>query len=349
MTRISSLARALVAVLLVVTASYGAFTKVGTTGANFLKIGVGRATGMGDAFVAIADDASAAYFNPAGLSQVARCITLNHADWFADLNHDNITAVVPVASFGTVAFSITALTMGKMQQTTIDNPSTRFREDEGEGLVEFGASDLALGVSYSRIITDKLSFGLTAKAVNQSVWDMTASAIGADLGLFYNTGFRSLRIGAAVTNFGTQLSFSGRQLDYNFQWTDSGPSQIQGSYKTTPAGLPTSFRFGVAYDLVSTACDRLTAAVDVAHPSDINETVHFGFEYGRSEFLAVRAGYVLNGDLQYQESIGWLTGLSAGLGLKAKTGRGVDLGLDYAFRYYEQLNPAHRLMLTVGF
>lgn len=339
--------RTVIAALLVASAALGAFSKVGTTGANFLKIGVGRATGMGDAFVAIADDASATYYNPAGLAGVGRSVQLNHLEWISDLTHEHLSAVLPTG-FGTVALSVTALAMGDIEQTTIDNPSTRLREDEGTGLF-FGASDIALAASYARIITDKLAFGLTVKAINQSIWDMSASAVGADLGLHYNTGWNSLRIGAAMTNFGTQLSFTGRQLDYNFFWDDSGPSQLPGSYKTAPAPLPTSFRFGLAYDVVNQGDNLLTAALDVIHPSDINETVNLGLEYGYAKTFYVRAGYVLNTDVSYQENLGWGTGLSAGLGVRAAPAKGLKLGLDYGYRYLQFLQPTHRLLLTVGF
>ena len=343
---------ALLASVAFVSPAQAAFSKVGTTGAAFLKISVGRSTAMGDAFVAIADDASACYFNPAGLASVNRQIALNHLDWIADVTHENLAVVLPVTNFGTVALNVTALAMGSIEQTTIDNPNTVTREDEGTGLF-FGASDMAIAISYARTITDKLSFGLTTKVVNQSIWDMSATAVGFDLGLFYNTGFKSLRIGAAVTNYGTQLAFTGRQLDYNFFWTDSGPSQIQGSYKTTPAGLPTAFRFGIAYDIVE-ALDpakdsRLTAALDITHPSDINETVNFGLEYGLANVFFLRGGYILNADASYQNQLGWLTGLSAGMGARAKPVRGLSLGLDYTFRYLRYVKPAHRLQLTVGF
>ena len=307
---------------------------------------------MGDAFVAIADDASASYFNPAGLARVGRQVQLNHLNWIADVNHDNLAVVLPMTSFGTVAFTVTALTMGEMEQTTIDNPNTNIREDEGTGLF-FSASDFAAAVSYARIITDKLSFGVTAKVINQTVWDLSASAVGFDLGLFYNTGFKSLRIGAAVTNYGTQLSYTGRELDYSFFWPDSGPSAIQGSYSTTPVGLPTCFRFGIAYDLIEARNpdkdSRLTAALDITHPSDINETVNFGLEYGLANVFFLRGGYVLNADNSYQEEIGWLTGLCAGLGARVKPAHGLSLGLDYTFRYFEYLKPTHRLQLTLGF
>ena len=343
---------ALLASVAVFSPAQAAFSKVGTTGAAFLKIGVGRSTAMGDAFVAIADDASASYFNPAGLARVNRQIALNHLDWIADVTHENLAIVLPLTNFGTLAFTVTALAMGQIEQTTIDNPYTETREDEGTGL-SFGASDMAFAVSYARIITDKLSFGVTGKFVNQTIWDMSASAAGFDLGLFYNTGFKSLRIGAAVTNYGTQLSFGGRELDYSFGWPDSGPSQIQGSYSTTPAGLPTSFRFGIAYDIIE-AKDldkdaRLTAALDITHPSDINETVNFGFEYGVANAFFLRGGYILNADNSYQDELGWATGLSAGLGARAKPARGLSLGLDYTFRYLKYLKPTHRVQLTVGF
>ncbi len=333
--------------LAALTPALAAFSKVGTTGASFLKIAVGRATAMGDAFVAIADDPSACYFNPSGLARVNRSFQFNHANWIADINHDHLVAVLPTG-FGTIAFSATALTMGDMEQTTLDNPNTRLREDEGTGL-NFGAADFAVSVSYARIITDKLSFGLSAKGIAQTIWDMSAMAAGADLGLHYNTGFRSLRIGAAVTNYGTQLAFTGRQLDYSFFWTDSGPSSLQGSYKTTPVGLPTSFRFGVAYDVLEGPTNRLTTAVDIIHPSDINETVNFGLEYAYNDVLSLRGGYILNADTKYQEMVGWATGLSAGLGVRANPAASLKLGLDYTFRYLQWLKPAHRLALTVGF
>lgn len=341
----------LVALLMAMSWADAAFSKVGTTGASFLKIAVGRATAMGEAFVAIADDASASYFNPAGLAYVGRSVQFNHVEWFGGIRHDYLTAALPVGAFGTVAFSVTALTMGDMEQTTVDNPGTPVREDHGTGQI-FGASDFAFAASYARAITDKLCFGLTVKAVNQNIWDMSASAVGADLGLYYNTGFRSLRIGAAVQNYGTQLSFSGRQLDYNHEWSDSGPANLPGSYRTNPVPLPAMFRFGIAYDIIeATAADpsKLTGAVELVHPSDINETVNFGLEYGVRDVFFLRGGYVFNTDREYAKSIGHLTGLTAGIGVKAAPVSGLSLGLDYTMRYFEHLKPTHRLLLTVGF
>jgi len=344
---LKKLAVVVVVCSLAASTGFAAFSKVGTTGAAFLKIGVGRATAMGDAFTAIADDASACYFNPAGLAHVVRQVQFNHVDWIADVNHDHLSAVLPVTNFGTVTFAVTALTMGDMEQTTIDNGNSRAREDEGTGLY-FGASDFCVAVSYARIITDKLSFGLTAKGVQQTIWDMSASALGVDFGLFYNTGFQSLRIGAVVTNFGTQLSFGGRQLGIGYEPSE-GPSTIPSYYRTDGMPLPTMFRFGIAYDLVDNEQSRLTGAIDLAHPSDINETVNFGLEYGYDNLFFLRGGYVLNVDQDYAEIVGRMTGLTAGVGVKTEPAKGLRLGLDYCFRYLKYLKPTHRVQLTVGF
>jgi long-subunit fatty acid transport protein len=73
------------AVLAAVTPAEAVFTKIGMAGLPFLKIGVGRCTGMGEAFVAVADDATAAFWNPAGLALVQkRQALVNHIDWVAD-------------------------------------------------------------------------------------------------------------------------------------------------------------------------------------------------------------------------------------------------------------------------
>ncbi|MDH5185513.1 MAG: PorV/PorQ family protein [candidate division WOR-3 bacterium] len=332
-------------VLLIAVSTYAANPKIGTTSAQFLKIGVGRPTGMGEAFVAVADDASAAYWNPGGLARLTtRQVILNHIDWIADVNHDFVTVALPL-KVGTVAFSVTALTMGGMNYTITDNPITPAREDTWAG-PSFGATQFALGVSYSRMITDKLSFGITAKAISEQIWDNSASGIGMDLGLFYNTGFRSLKLGAVISNFGSELSYTGRQLDFADTTQNTDPP---ASYKTTPSPLPTIFRFGIGYNLMEAERDYLLFAADLVHPSDINETVNFGLEYCTNHTLFLRAGYILNTDSEYAEDVGRSTGICAGLGLAFKIREQIDLKIDVGYRTMKYLGGSPRMTLNIGF
>ena len=336
----------LVLAVLAVQPSYGAFSKVGTTGAAFLKISVGRPTGMGDAFCAIADDPTAAFFNPAGLANIdQRLIMVNHIQWIAGINHEYISGVLPLKGVGTVALNVTALGTGDMEQTTIDDPSTPAREDNGTGLM-FSGTDLAVGVSYARLITEKLSFGLGAKVVSEQIWNSNASSVGIDVGLLYNTGWRSLRIGAAVTNFGPDLSFSG----LNLQFVDSMfTTRPPASYMSTPAPLPVTFRFGLGCNIIDGPKSKLVADVDLVHPSDINETVNAGLEYAYDGKFFLRGGYILNTDASYAQEIGWAQGISAGAGIAFKPVTGLDMRLDYGYRNQGFLGNTHRLALMVGF
>jgi len=193
------------------------FAKLGTSGAQFLKIGVGRGAAMGEAFVAISDDASATFWNPSGLGTLtSREITLQHNEWIADIKHDYIAAVLPLGTFGTMGISLTALTMGKMEILQVDDPNTAMvREDTGTGTY-FNAADFALGFSFGRMFTDRLAAGLAIKAVQEMIWDMVASGIATDFGIHYNTGFKGLRIAASMANFGQDIRFGGRNLDRSF-------------------------------------------------------------------------------------------------------------------------------------
>jgi len=336
----------LLASLLLVSSAFAGFSKVGTTAAAFLKISVGRPTGMGDAFVAIADDPAAAYFNPAGLAQLGqREVMLNHVAWIAGMSHENITGVLPVSGVGTFALSVTALNTGNMEQTQLDDPSSPAREDLGTGLI-FSGTDIAIAATYSRLITDKLAFGFSARSVTEAISNMSASGLGADVGLLYNTGWNNLRVGASVCNFGSDLAFSGLSLDF----VDSTQSVLPpATYKTTPAPLPITFRFGLASDFVNNDRNKLTAALDLVHASDINETVNFGMEYGFMKSYFIRAGYILNTDASYATNSGWLQGLSAGAGVLVKPAAGFNLKLDYGYRNQGYLGGTHRVTLGVGF
>ncbi|MCX7756812.1 MAG: PorV/PorQ family protein [candidate division WOR-3 bacterium] len=321
------------------------FSKVGTTSAQFLKIGVGRATGMGEAFTAIADDASASYFNPAGLTQLGkREFFVNHIDWISDINHDYLCAALPITNIGVLALSVTALTMGDMEKLTIDDPATAIREDDSTGLY-FGAMDLAFGLTFARQITEKLSFGLTAKAINQTLYNLSASGAALDFGLLYFTGFKSLRLGAAITNFGTSLTYSGIAIQFQDTTFALKP---RAQYLTTPTPLPVTFRFGIAYDILDNPANRLTFACDLLHPNDINETINFGLEYNYRKVFFLRGGYILNTDLEYAQAIKYTTGLSFGAGFMTNLTPGVTLRLDYCYRDMGWLKGSHRLGAIVG-
>ena len=91
--------------LALLSSAYG-IDKTGTTAAKFLSIGVGsRSAGLGNAFVAIADDPTAMYWNPAGISRLeSHEAIVNHNNWFADIGLDYSGVVVKVSENSAFGF-----------------------------------------------------------------------------------------------------------------------------------------------------------------------------------------------------------------------------------------------------
>jgi hypothetical protein len=351
---------------------YADFAKLGTSGAQFLKISVGRGAAMGEAFVAIADDASATYWNPSGLGRITeRQITLQHNEWLADIRHEYLAIVLPLGGFGTAGVSVTALTMGEMEITDVDDPNTSTREDTGTGTY-FNASDFAVAFSFGRMFTDRLAAGLSVKAVQEMIYELSASGIAADFGIHYDTGFKGLRIAAAMSNFGADITFAGRQLDEAKDPYPDSPidyDEVPMAFKTNPFPLPLMFRFGLAFEPIQTEGSRFTVALDLNHPNDNYETINIGLEYGYLNTLFLRTGYkvylnmdymraMTGGDPVYDEDTEEMTypewgddklnNLTAGVGFNLTMGERT-LKIDYAYMNKGMLKDTHRIGLTFGF
>ena len=151
--------------------------RVGTTAVDFLSIGFGPAgISMGDAYVAVTNDLSSAYWNPAGLAHMQQNEAMFvHQPWLVDINTNFIGVGVPLPSIGTIALSVIAVDYGEMDVTTMD-----FQEGTGE---KFDSNDFAFILSYARSLTNWFAVGISVKYIASTIWHSTASAIAADLGV----------------------------------------------------------------------------------------------------------------------------------------------------------------------
>ena len=315
-------------------------SKIGTTIAQFLKIGVSaRSIGMGDAFVAVANDVSAISINPAGLARMPGYeVLFTHTNWLADTKYDFGALSLNLYNVGTLAFMVSAFSSGDMLVRTIEQP-----DGTGE---RFSTQDFLIGVAYSRNLTNNFSIGITGKYISQRLWHMQASTIAVDVGLLYSTPFWGINLGASISNFGSNMSLEGRDTKFA---QDPDPQNlgnvkiVNAEYEMLSYPLPLTFRVGLAKDLVSTENHIITVAIDALSPNDNYEALNAGMEYGWSETLFLRAGYksLLRDDSE--------EGLTAGFGLNLRLFQTTWIKLDYAYADFGRLERTDRFSLSIQF
>lgn len=314
-------------------------TKVGTTAAQFLKIGAGvRAIGMGGAFVAVANDVTALYWNPAGIATISGGgeATFNHAEWLAETAYDFAGVTLNAGNFGTLGLSITSFRVPEDVVRTY-----RFPEGTGE---RFDASSIALAVSYARMLTDRFAIGFTGKYVQDNVWNETAHGVAIDIGTHYVTPFNGLRIGAAIANFGTKMQLEGRDLYFNYDpLAESGTvDQVPALYRVGKYEMPLTLRLGLAYDVLKQENLTVTIASDAVHPNDNSEYVNSGMEVNMRNTIYLRGGYkalFLNNSEQ---------SFTFGGGLRYDA-VGTNLKIDFGYADYGRLDNVQFVALTVRF
>lgn len=322
-------------------AGIGGLSKSGTTAAQFLKIQVGaRAIGMGGAYVALSNDAMAAYWNPAGLTEPGSTGTVSfvHTNWLADTYFNFASITFHAGSFGTLGLSFTSLGMSDMEVRT---------EFEPEGTGEFfSALDMSIGLSYAKSLTDRFSLGLTAKYIHQQIWHMTASTIAFDIGLLFRTDFDWLTLGISIANFGPKLQYAGKDVFINYDYTanEFGDSEnIFANLQTDSWDLPLLFRFGLAFEILNDEHNQLLATIEARHPNDNSENISLGAEYGFMQRFFLRGGYQALFEKDSEK------GLTAGAGFIYYLNSSTKLIVDYAFAEWNRLNNVHHFSIQFYF
>jgi hypothetical protein len=311
------------------------FDNLGTSGAQFLKMDVdARVVGLGGANVAVTTGAMALYYNPAGIANMdKRNLAFSYTDWISDIKYNYLAYEAPVHGFGNVGVHVAVLTMGDMDVTTLDQP-----EGTGE---KFGANSWVVGITNAHQLTDRFSFGVTAKYIREKISQLSANALAFDFGTIYYTGFRSLRIAMSTRNFGTDTKFDGSELETTFD-EDNNPSTapILIKKETQSQPLPLSFRLGVAYDFEFNEQSKLLTTIDGYNTRDRGQQGSVGVEYSWHNRLAVRAGYKLRAD---EENV------ALGAGYDYEISGFGTVGINYAWANLGRLQSAHRFSLVLNF
>ncbi len=315
-------------------------SKRGTAAAPFLNIAQGaRALSMGGAFVAVADDPSSMYWNPAGITDIGGIsFIVDHTSWIADIGYDYVGATVDMGAIGAIGVNVTLSNIDNMNVTTID-------QQDGTGEI-FGVTDMAIGLTYAIKLTNNFAIGFNPKFVYQKIWKMSASAVAVDMGVKYRTPFAGITLGMSISNFGSKMQMQGNNalVLYDADVTASGNNgRIPAEVSTEEWDLPLNFRFGISYAADLDVIGKLTLAVDAAHPSDDYESVNLGGEYVFNDMFYLRGGMKSMFQQDSEESF------TAGVGIKQYLLGNLQIGVDYSYLEFARLKNAQKVTLTVTF
>ena len=310
--------------VLLVVAAAGVADAANKYAGEFLTHGVGaRALGMGSAFVAVADDVTAGYWNPAGVVDVnGRSVQLMHSETFGDVvNYDTGAYVHPLNADAALAVTVVRLAVDDIPFTDFESDEERIYYDASRISWESDSESAAL-VTYARRPSDRLRLGGSLKLIQKLIGNYSCYGLGFDLGAMYDLT-PSTTLGLNVQDATTTY----------LVWDTQERERI----------MPT-VKLGVAYSRPVASMDGVvTAAVDADvrfenrlladeyHIGSVSADSHYGVEFVYRDMVGVRAGLAM----------GQLTA-GAGLSLAGFT-------VDYAFGKHEYLDSSHRVSASYGF
>ncbi|MEW6413335.1 MAG: PorV/PorQ family protein [Candidatus Zixiibacteriota bacterium] len=309
------------------------FSKVGSSGAQFLKIAVGsKYQAMGEASVAMVDDIYATFWNPAGLAAIENnAVSFTNVDYLLDINLNYIGFARNFEDIGVFAVSATFLTMDDMEITTLE-------EQEGSGEY-YSAASYTAGISYAKQLNSKFAFGATFKYIGEQIHNERSEGFAFDFGTMLRPGVSSLRLGISITNMGPELTFSGSDLVVQYyDELDEDANPVSAELQTNPYDLPLAFRIGAAYDVDFASHSVLTLSSELKHSNDNDEKGAIGAQLGFDERFFLRGGYKIN----YDEE-----GLTVGGGINTGLSSSTRLIIDYAWQDFGRLESTQRF--SIGF
>ena len=309
--------------------------QIGTSMANFLKIGVGaREVAMGGAAVADCDNVASLFWNPGALDRMEKSeIIFQQTQWLVDTELYFLGAGVKLPAFGSIGVSINYFTSGDIEETTLTIP-------EGTGRT-FTTYDMALGLTYSRNITERFSAGITIKYIQEELDLEKASTIAIDIGSVFETNFlNNLKIGMSLSNLGGRMKLAGSGLQVQYSPNPGYPTKITTADLTTEEwDIPLCFRLGIASDVITTDNLRWRLVGEVMDSRDYIYRISLGSELAFLERYFLRGGY----KFLYDEENFTLGG---GVNLDFSW---AQIRLDYAYANFGVFDNAQRFSLIFAF
>jgi hypothetical protein len=237
-----------------------------------------------------------------------------------DLNYFAVTHAIE--DFGSIGGFVKVLSVGEIVKTT-----TTASTIDGTGEI-FEPTMTVLGVSYSRILTDRVTFGITAKFISESIDRASANGMAFDFGVNYDTKWSGLRLGFVLKNIGPNMKFTGSGFEY--QVNAPGQNDVVSPDKTFAAQssefeLPSWYTISGVMDVYSATKNRVSLYGTFESNNFSRDMYRFGVEYGFDNAYFLRAGYT-----EDDRQTDYLYGFTFGAGVMVKFGE-TDVTFEYSW------------------
>jgi len=326
--------------------------KVGTVSMGFLKISQSvRAIGMGDSYVAIADDIQSTFWNPAGLIHVKGTVAVfNQINMPADISVNSASVVRNLGRRGVFGIHFLSMSTGDMKVRTVEHP-----EGTGENFVAY---DIVGGVSYAQRLTDRFIIGTNIRLLQTGVDDITFTGVVGDLGVLYETALRSLKLGISIQNFGPDIDYDGDYADELDKGRRGREEAQLNDYHGAPP--PTIYRIGIGgnfFELTGIQAPDIwggIVSIEMSHPNDNMERINIGLEFSYMDMMFLRGGH----KIRWKDKFGYNEERwTGGFGLRMPIMGSYSVDFDYAYLGFGLLGEAaddfmaspHRLSIAVHF
>jgi|SRR5690554_26454 len=312
----------------------GDVSRKGTSGAEQLLIPVGaRGIATGGAFISTLTGLEAIYYNPAGFGLHQRTEAMfSYMNYIADINVSYFAAGTNLGEFGSIAFSLKTLDVGDIPVTT-----NEFPDGTGE---TYSPGFLTIGLTYSKLLTDRISIGTNLKLISETIENVSATGFAIDAGVQYRLN-QQISIGAAIKNIGDNMVFSGQGLRQSTSVPGTAPGAPTATYEVVaePFQLPSYFEMSAAYSYNFNEQNNFIIGSTYTANNNLEDRVHFGLEYGFMQTFFVRGGYNLLVENNDQSTYG----LTFGAGLNYGFADGMGLTFDYAFREVKEFPTSNHI------
>lgn len=302
-----------------------------------------RALAMSGAYLAGLEGIDAIFYNPAGLGVTENSAEamFTYMNYIADIGFSAAAVGINFEGFGSLGFSVRTLDFGDIPVTTVENPY-------GTGAT-FSPTFVTMGVTYSNALTDRIRVGINVNLISEEIMRTSALGVAFDAGVQYNgvAGIEGLKFGVALKNLGPAMKFDGPDLLRTAE--ETGVARGNQFYKIDAAAfeMPSQLELGLAYERTFADNYKALIATSFQNNNFSHDEYRLAGEFSYNNLIFLRGGYTHVNEAGSGSEDQFLFGPTFGAGVNIEGG--LNITVDYAYRWVRYFDANHMITVKLGF